>query len=254
MLKKISVLLPMLALCLWAADFWTTKPFTEWNDKEVAKILSDSPWAAKVTLPGGLGGGPGIAESGGGRGGRGGGGGGRGGGPQGDSVGADPGIAGGGGFGGGGGGGFEGGAPGGVTVTLLWQTALPIKQALTKRKFGAEAGTSPEAKAMAEHVDQVYVLTLINMPGYLLAATQGEKKAALLAATTISVNGKPPLQAVDVQATGGRGAATMSFLFPKTAAFTAEDKEMEFSSKFDKTAIKKKFKLKDMVFNGKVEM
>ena len=251
MLKKISVLVPLLALCLWAADFWTAKPFTEWSDKEVNKILTDSPWAQKVTLSGGFGGGPGIAESpgGGGRGGRGGGGGGgRGGGPQGDAATADPGID------GGGGGGFGGGAPAGVTVTLLWQTALPVKQALAKRKFGAEAGTSPDAKAAVERVDQVYALTLIGMPGYTLAAVQGDKKAALLASTMLTVNGKPPLQASDVQASGGRGAATVSFLFPKTATFTAEDKEMEFSSKFDKTVVKKKFKLKDMVVNGKVEM
>ena len=46
----------------------------------------------------------------------------------------------------------------------------------------------------------------------------------------------------------------MSFLFPKTTTFTAEDKELEFSSKFGKTAVKHKFKLKDMVFNGKLEM
>ena len=31
-------------------------------------------------------------------------------------------------------------------------------------------------------------------------------------------------------------------------------KEMQFNTKFDKTAVKAKFKLKDMVFNGKVEM
>ena len=251
MLKKISVLVPLLTLCLWAADFWTAKPFTEWSDKEVNKIISDSPWAQKVTISASFGGGPGIAESagGGGRGGRGGGGGGgRGGGPQGDAATADPGID------GGGGGGFGGGVPAGVSVTLLWQTALPVKQALAKRKFGAEAGTSPDAKAAVERVDQVYVLTLSGLPGSLLAATQGDKKAALLAVTTVTANGKPPLQAADLQASGGRGMATVSFLFPKTATFTAEDKEIEFSTKFDKTAIKKKFKLKDMVVNGKVEM
>ena len=250
MLKKISVLVPLLALCVWAADFWTAKPFTEWNDKEVNKIISDSPWAQKVTISAGFGGGPGIAESaGGGRGGRGGGGGGggRGGGPQGDAATADPGID-------GGGGGFGGGAPGAVTVTLLWQTALPVKQALAKRKFGAEAGTSPDAKAAIERVDQVYVLTLSGVPGNLLAATQGDKKAALLAATTVTATGKPPLQAADLQASGGRGGGTVSFLFPKTATFTPEDNEIEFSTKFDKTPIKKKFKLKDMVVNGKVEM
>jgi len=248
MLKKLSVLLLLCALCMWAADFWTTKPFTEWNEKEVNKILTDSPWTEKVTITAGVGGPGGIAEASGGRGG-GRGGGGRGGGPQGDSVTADPGID------GGGGGGFGGGAgPTGISVTLLWQTALPVKQALAKRRFGSEAGTSPDAKALLERPDQVYVLTMIGMPGFTLGAAQGDKKAALLESTMLTVNGKPPLKAIDVQVSGGRGTGNVSFLFPKTTTFTDEDKEMEFSSKFDKTTVKKKFKLKDMVFNGKVEM
>ena len=241
MVKKLSVLLFLCALCMWAADFWTTKPFTDWNENEVAKILSDSPWTAKITISAGPGAPPAIGGGGGG-GGRGG----RGGGPQGDSTTADPGI-------GGDSGGF-GGAPSGTTVTLIWQTALPIRQALVKRQYGAEAGTSPEAKAKLDRVDQFYVLTLGGMPGFTLASAQGDRKAALLGATMLTVAGKPPLKAVDVQVSGGRGTGVMSFVFPKTTAFTVEDKEVEFSSKFDQTAVKKKFKLKDMVFNGKVEM
>ena len=240
MLKKLSTLLFLCALCMWAADFWTTKPFTDWNEKEVQKVLTDSPWTGKLTMSSG---GGGAAPSGGGGGGGGkGGGGGRGGGPQGDS--ADPGI-------GGGGGGFGGG--GEASVTLIWQTALPIKQALVKRRFAAEAGTSPDAKAMLDRVEQYYVLTLSGVPGNLLGTTKGDQKAALLDMTILTVAGKPPLKAVDVQTSSGR-TATVSFLFPKTTSFTAEDKEMEFSSKFDKTAVKHKFKLKDMMFNGKVEM
>jgi hypothetical protein len=30
------------------AEFWQTKPYTEWNDKEVARILNDSPWAREA--------------------------------------------------------------------------------------------------------------------------------------------------------------------------------------------------------------
>jgi hypothetical protein len=230
MLKKLPMLLIVSALCVWAADFWTTKPFTDWNEKEVAKILSDSPWAAKVTVSMGFNAGPA--------------------GPQGDGANSDPGVGGGGGggdFGGGGGG-------GGVSVGLVWQTALPIRQAVVKRQYGAEAGTSPEAKAKLDRVDQLYVLTLSGVPGPMLGATQGDKKAALLDLTTITVSGKPPLKAADVQVSGGRGTASVSFLFPKTTQLTVEDKEVEFSTKFDKTPIKKKFKLKDMVFNGKLEM
>ncbi len=142
-----------------------------------------------------------------------------------------------------------------MSVTLFWQTALPVKQALVKRQYGAEAGTSPEAKTKLDRVEQVYVLTLLGMPGYTLTAAQGDRKAGLLDLTELTATGKPPLKPIDVQVSGGgRGAANMSFVFPKTTAFTIEDKEVEFYTKFDKTPIKHKFKLKDMVFNGKLEM
>ena len=236
MLKKLFTLLFLCALSMWAADFWNTKPFTDWNEKEVQKVLTDSPWVGRVTMSGG-GPPPAVAGAGGG-GGRGGG---RGGGPQGgDSGGADSAAAPGGG--------------GDATVTLLWQTALPVKQALVKRRFAAEAGTSPDAKALLGPEEKFYVLTLSGVPGNLLAAMQGDKKAALLDVTMLTVAGKPPLKAVDVQTSSGRGGGIVSFLFPKTRTFTADDKDLEFSSKFDKTAVKHKFKLKDMVFNGKVEM
>lgn len=236
MLKKLPALMFICALCVWAADFWTTKPFTDWSDKEVQKVLTDSPWVGKVTMGGG---GPPPAVAGSGKGG----GGGRGGGPQGGGAdaGADAGGA----------------APGGggeATVTLLWQTALPVKQALVKRRFAAEAGTSPEGKTFLDREEKFYVLTLSGVPGNLLAATQGDKKAGLLDITTITAGAKPPLKAVDVQTSSGRGGGTVSFLFPKTTMFAADDKDLEFSSKFDKTAVKHKFKLKDMVFNGKLEM
>ena len=35
---------------LAAADFWDEKDFTMWSDKEVEKMLSDSPWSRRVTI------------------------------------------------------------------------------------------------------------------------------------------------------------------------------------------------------------
>src|SRR5258708_39597103 len=34
---------------LWAADFWQTKPFAEWTDKEIQRLLANSPWARPVS-------------------------------------------------------------------------------------------------------------------------------------------------------------------------------------------------------------
>ena len=33
-----------------AAAVWDSKPFTQWSDKEVEKLLSDSPWAGKAAI------------------------------------------------------------------------------------------------------------------------------------------------------------------------------------------------------------
>ncbi len=187
----------LLATGLWAADFWIAKPYTDWTDKDIQKMPGDSPWAAKVTVAGGGGGipgGGGPSGGGGGRGSRGGGGGG--GGDNTDSGDTGGGGGGGGSRGGGGGGagaaggGGGGGAPAGADVTLAWETALPIKQALMKRKFGAEVGSSPDAKAVIDAKDEFYMLTMVGLPGNLAQAAQGDKKAALLALTTIEVKGK----------------------------------------------------------------
>ena len=41
---------------MWAADkdFWDTKPYSEWNDKEVERLLKSSPWSRTVSLSVGM--------------------------------------------------------------------------------------------------------------------------------------------------------------------------------------------------------
>ena len=40
-MKKIALSLLFMSGCLFAADVWQTKPFTEWNDKDLQKIMSN---------------------------------------------------------------------------------------------------------------------------------------------------------------------------------------------------------------------
>ena len=47
------ILFLFIGLCvtaLLAANFWDTKRFTEWSAKQIDKILTDSPWARKMTV------------------------------------------------------------------------------------------------------------------------------------------------------------------------------------------------------------
>jgi hypothetical protein len=153
-MKKITALLPGLAICLWAADFWQTKPYTDWSDKEAQRIETNSPWSKQVPVP--------LGEAGGG------GGGGR----------RNKGMSGGGDLdstlGNGGNAGRSGVqevggvAPGGaasITLTVSWRTALAVREAVAKEKFGAEAATSADAKKMVEEEQKYYGVMVGGLPG-----------------------------------------------------------------------------------------
>jgi len=59
MRKTISFVVPaiLLAMAVYASgDVWKTKPYTQWDEKDVAAVLQSSPWVKlNVSLPGTLG-------------------------------------------------------------------------------------------------------------------------------------------------------------------------------------------------------
>ena len=49
-MKATVVLWSVLVVVASAATVWETKPFMEWSDKEIDKLMTDSPWAGKGTM------------------------------------------------------------------------------------------------------------------------------------------------------------------------------------------------------------
>ncbi|QOY87233.1 hypothetical protein [Paludibaculum fermentans] len=235
----------------WAEEPWAAKKPAEWNEKELQHILSDSPWAKPVsvtvgsTMPSGGGGGRG-------RGGRGGGGGAT---PTADAGGAPT-------ESGGGGRGVTNDGPvaaPSVIYTVRWMSALPMKMALVYSKMGAEAATSPQAKAFLEKEDQFYVINVSGPPRKNEAATERPRQltprveAEIKEATSLSWKAHDKLQPLVVQVSQTNSFA-FSFSFPRTHLIELEDKEVEFATKLGELSIKRKFKLKDMMFEGKLAL
>ena len=239
-MKKTAGLLVLFCFGLAAADFWQ-KPYTEWSDKDTAKMMTDSPWAKSVSVsmsgPGGAGGAPPMPPGGGG----GFGGPGGPGGPQ----------------GGGGsefGPGAQGSAPPTFDVVARWQSALPIRQAFVRLKFGAEANKSAEAGKILEQQDKPYEIVLSGPMGMFLGGKPGDAAKALSEVSFLSSRRTGEIKAVQIEV--GKPGKTMDvvFAFPRSMPFTVEDKEVELVTKLGTSTLKYKFKLKDMVLNGKLEM
>ena len=233
-------------VALAAADFWETKDFTTWSDKEVEKMLGDSPWSREVTGPlGRMRGGRGGDAEGGGGGGRGGGGG---------SIGPGrPGIGGGGGY----------GPPGGtrriesrpsqaplprkLDLTISWRSALPFKLALVREGIGIDARIPREQQEFLAKDEPFYVVTVSGFPRRF---AQIAERGMLTPETMLKREETDPIGSDDIRVVSHDGTVVVLCFFPRTDPITLDDKDVEFILTMGPLEVKKKFKLKDMVFGG----
>lgn len=212
------------SVALVAADFWEEKDFMSWSDKEVGKMLSDSPWAKKHTvLLGGLN-------------------------PEGV-----------GGFAGGGQppecGGEQFAGIRKFPVTIAWSSALPLKQALIRAQVGEGGEIPAEAQELLDQEESFYTVSIVGLPAQFSALMQ--MKDAVVAETMLKrKDDREPILPEDVHFFR-ESEQTMQVViqFPKTDILTLDEKEVEFITKLGPdNGIKKKFKFKDMMFGGQLAL
>ena len=204
-----------------AADPWTAKKPADWTEKDRSAILTKSPWAKQASIEFGD---PGD----GGFGGRGGPGfGGPGGGPP-------P------------GGGFPGG--GGFpdfNVLVRWDSALPVRLA---------------AKSSPEGTDDDYLIFVSGppMPGNPDNEDQDSPGlAARMNASTTSLQrkDKEPIYPEHIETVSDSDQAGILCSFRRTpGTIAATDKEVTFVTAMGPLHIKAKFTLKDMLYQGRLEL
>jgi hypothetical protein len=205
-----------------AAEFWEEKPFSAWSDKDVNRLLNDSPWAQRTSVPmprspresadiptGGRGGGD-------------------------DStVGRSMPVA----------------VPQ-IKLTVQWRSALPIRQALARNQFGADAAKIPaDIRDSFERDEPAYVVSVLGLPVQFAHKT-GDIKAV----TVLQRPGKPPIPPNEAGAQQSGPLVSLIFVFPRTEAITLDDREVEFVTRLDQFEIRRKFKLKEMVIGGQLKL
>jgi hypothetical protein len=227
------------AAMLLAADSWQKKAYTAWDNKDIQKILNDSPWARKVDIVmGALGSqvdlpksnspvaGAGSMGGGGGMGGRG----------RGDM--SEPGST------------FHGTPM--VRIIVRFISALPVKQAMMRSKYGDEVERSPAATRVLSTPDNYYVVGLIGLS--ILPHRDAQAiTTAIKEKSTLQARGKEPFRPVQVEMED-----TMIVLFfPREShPIALEDGEVEVQVQVPNLpkAVRRSFALKDMVYNGKLEL
>jgi hypothetical protein len=274
-------------ICANAEDAWKSKDPAQWSDQDVNQILNDSPWSKQAAVFGDR---SGEDQGGRSRGRMGGGGVGfPGGGP---GVGGYPGAGnpGGGGYprGGGypGGGGYptgdeypRGGSRGGgegaakqFTATVRWESALPVQQALSRTHGdqGAEKSESAAGQSAKQYVIGVIGLPITSARFRRADSDDSDSDSAdsgrprgrdpeivreeLMESTQLVRKGKPALRPTDVKINPKDAPGEVRFFFPAEERIDLSDKEVSFETQVGPSKLEKKFKLKDMTYQGKLEL
>ncbi len=223
--------------------FWEEKAYSEWDEKETKKILNKSPWSKTITLSfggGGMGGRGGMGGGGGGMGGRGGG---------------------------------MGGAP---KMTLSWYSR-PLREAMARNLVLANPEVGQEAldKYLKYKDDEyIYILMSGGMTGMMsgggrgaregmggdpeqMAARREQFMAELREKTYLEKKNKEKIPLANAVPPQGRGNPFI-FQFLREIdgkpTVTLADKEVRFKTQIANQKINSKFKLKDMVIDGKLEI
>lgn len=233
-------LLFLCAAVLLAADFWEKKAPADWTNEEVETILTDSPWAQVGSISfigdksqpiGGSSGGGGIGF------------------PGSRFPGSGPTTRTGQPNGGWGGKfsavgqesrGFSDG-----DVVVRWSSALPIRQALER------AGSSDSAPR-PELLRDYYVVSLSRVPpGMAQLADEPEK---LRAAGRLTPKDRASMRAERIAMRPQPGVPGVDLYFPRKTELSADDRQIVFELTAEDYELKAKFKPRDMIYRGKLEL
>ena len=278
-------ILPALLLLLGsaglrAADFWEKKEYKQWKPKEVHKILTKSPWAQNVSLdpmrmrrggfdnieggptedPSARRGDPDQSRGGGGSDVGFGAGGAGGAGPPSGSVGSGGGLGppsgsplGGGGPGLGGRRSAARRGPPPINVTVRWASALPVKQAVIRARYRGDFEESEQDKQLLNMKDEQYVVLLSGLPSRMARGLQ-RSTDRIRQMTVLHRKKKDPIAAASVEVLPRDQFVEIFMFFPRDEAIALEDKDVELRTQVGPFKIKRKFKLKKMVYNDKLEL
>jgi hypothetical protein len=232
------LLFAVAAVAVCAGEIWSSKDYTQWSAQEVNRLLTDSPWAKQVSasfstppreeehpvIPP-----PGASTA---------------------NMGGTRGVADGR-WDGGVGRNIDDSAPK-LPVTIRWDSALPVRQALLRSRFDDHVPESGDSKENLNRRERDYMVTVIGLLANHQSRDRERMEKELMGAAKLLRTGKAPIRPENVTLDASIGA--IQVFFPRTNPISVDDKEVTFELQFGSIKVMKKFRLKTMTYKGRLEL
>lgn len=154
-----------------------------------------------------------------------------------------------------------------IPVTIRWDSAQPVRLALsrleTEREAGSPAYTPPQA-------DQDYIITVIGLvpagrykgAGQLETRSHSDETAdaqdpeqmleGLMAQSRLMPRNAKAIRPEDVKLDAATG--TLHLFFPRSEVIDLKNKDVTFATRFGSMIIQKQFRLKEMIYQRKLAL
>lgn len=222
--------------------FWDDKQFEDWSEKEILKLLTDSPWARSMTIRLKL--------------------------DQSDSIdrwegipvpgtepspqGLPPGY---------GGGSPVGGIgapkpklPGEAAITVLWASALPARKAIALSKLKEGEALSEETRRELERTESDYVIGVYGLPAIVAHAGANLIQTEIYRTARLRTAGGRIISPHSVYCPIEGARLVITMRFSNDDPLTARDRWAECSGSCDLFQFRARFNLRQMAIGNKLTL
>jgi hypothetical protein len=141
-----------------------------------------------------------------------------------------------------------------VYLTVRWSSALPIRQALALERWGRRGLDQPEAVTFLDEPRSDLVLEIFGMPARLGAEGTRNLERDLKKTARLILKGRRPIEPSNVEAPEHGQHLSAELHFPRMEQVSADMGNLEFRAAAGGLEIESKFKLKAMVYDGRLEL
>lgn len=155
-----------------------------------------------------------------------------------------------------------------LPITIRWDSALPVREAFAHVSARNASGPSDGAQRAAKD----YVITVLGLvpsgryrtAGQLPTKSRSDEDSefdpqdpeqmleGLMADSRLTPRNQKPIRPDDVKLDASTGV--LHLFFPRSEGIDLKDKEVTFTTRFGSMTIQKQFRLKEMVYQGKLEL
>ena len=141
-----------------------------------------------------------------------------------------------------------------IYLTVRWASALPVRQAIALQQFGANGLLDEKARELLDRHEEEYVVEIAGFPTTLIRQGARRFEAELAKSATLSIGGRRSLSPSSVHVPEHGMYLMATLRFPRLPNLTATDGDVTIYAQSGALEIEQRFKLKEMMYEGRLEL